>query len=637
MGNRDSSCNGSKADATRRRLLKTVAGGGTIALAGCLGGDDSDDTDGSGNTDTDSGDGNADGDGNGDTDGGDMNTDTATSGPSVADVAFVTAGTPDSGESDDNYNIYSSNSSFGINRKTGYMFDPLVRYLWQSGEYVNLMLSEMSFDGQSMNLTIRDDYFWHNGDPVTAEDVAAKYKLNRYFLDATRDDGHPFIESVSETGEHSISIDLKGEFNDEFMKLRLVAGMGGGNIRRPVWTKASVVQQWLDKFADAEGDDEEMGSVATGLQEAKFEQPLGNGPFQLENTSEQGYKLTKFEDYPYADRIDFTRWQKNNFGDEQRLAQARQGGDVSGAQSVTIDDQSVLPDTTEQISDNVAAYKGVDLLFNFEDSALQDDRVRRAVAHIVDFDQIDTNTAGGTTVVNQLTGVAEDSARNLLGDTLDSFERYGTDGTDPDMAASLLEDAGYTEDGGEWMDSDGNQLELPILSFDSVADTTKTVSQNLSQFGINAPLTTKGFSAFFSDIQQGNYTITQWYWGNVSPYVTLGGFFDGAGDVTGYASTPATYSVPPVGEPDGEPSEVNVFDIYNEYLTADEERGREILRTLLWVQNQRMPTLPLTITKDSAFLYRSDRWSIDTDNEAKLSVTEAFPLLVKTGDLSYSG
>jgi peptide/nickel transport system substrate-binding protein len=56
---------------------------------------------------------------------------------------------------------------------------------------------------------------------------------------------------------------------------------------------------------------------------------------------------------------------------------------------------------------------------------------------------------------------------------------------------------------------------------------------------------------------------------------------------------PTEYEVPPLGEPDGSTSTVNVEDLYAEMTAAGPDEAQQLIKQMSWLINQRMPRIPV--------------------------------------------
>jgi len=163
------------------------------------------------------------------------------------------------------------------------MFDQLVR-LSPSGDGIEPGIATdwtISEDGKTYVFNLRDDVKFHNGAPLTAEDV--KFSLDRARGDESNWNWmYPAIQSVEVTGEHQVTIKLNQPYQPLLSTLALASSS--------IVPKQVMEEKGKEYFAN---------------------NPVGSGPFMLESW-QRGQKivLKKNPDYwqkgkPYLDGVEF--------------------------------------------------------------------------------------------------------------------------------------------------------------------------------------------------------------------------------------------------------------------------------------------------------------------------------------------
>ncbi len=276
--------------------------------------------------------------------------------------------------------IIRGNSAVGI----GLIYDTLtVSSLDEPFSQYCLLCSTMEVpeDRSWIEFTMRDDARWHDGVPVTVDDVIFSYNI-------LLEQGAPFyrfyysdVASVSQTGPNKVRFDFGGATNPE---LPLIMG------QLTVLPK----HYW-------EGRD----FAATTL-----EPPLGSGPYRIANVS-AGRSITyeRVEDYWAVDHP--TRVGQNNF-DSQRFdyfrdrtiaREAFKGGatdiwvENSSSQWATAFDVPPVRDglilKTVFPNQRVAGMQGY--VFNLRRPQFADRRTREAIGLAFDFDWLNKNISYG--------------------------------------------------------------------------------------------------------------------------------------------------------------------------------------------------------------------------------------------------
>ena len=147
------------------------------------------------------------------------------------------------------------------------IYDTLLYMCPELDLHPHLALSWEIIDATTVELVLRDDVVFHNGDPLTAEDV--KFSLERVAVSAYTSAVTGMIEEVEILDDHLIRVHT----NVEFAPL----------INHLAHTATSIVNQ---AHVEAVGDE---GNAAD---------PIGTGPFRFDNlVAGDRIELTRFEDY----------------------------------------------------------------------------------------------------------------------------------------------------------------------------------------------------------------------------------------------------------------------------------------------------------------------------------------------------
>lgn len=259
-------------------------------------------------------------------------------------------------------------SPFGFNRGPGYtrasyIFDTLV---WRdgSGQTIPWLATEwrVSDDQLTWTFTLRDGVKWHDGQPLTVEDVVFSYQ---YF--ATTGSGWfmaPISEvaSITAVGERQVAIKLKRPFAP-FLS----------TVAEPVFI---IPKHIWEKIEDPK----------------KFTRPeavIGSGPYKLvQYSKEEGtYLYEANDDYflgkPYVQRLEFIP-----VSDVALALANRQIDAFDKFGGVT--DEMLAPFAKAPYRIGKAPGEwGMNLYFNLNaQSPIADVRVRRAIAHAVDRDAL---------------------------------------------------------------------------------------------------------------------------------------------------------------------------------------------------------------------------------------------------------
>jgi peptide/nickel transport system substrate-binding protein len=220
---------------------------------------------------------------------------------------------------------------------TGLLYDPLVRRV--GGDRTPWLAESIAFsteDDLSARVTLREDVSWHDGEALTAEDVAFTYEL---LADTTlSDDEDTAVPSPEFRGRSSL-VDEVSVVDDRRLDVAFV------DADRSVAARALTVpilpdHVWQDRATAAEVAGIPVGTVTEALVTNNIP-PVGSGPFEfVRNTPRERLLLERVEGH-FSTRPDaeFPEWIAEPSIDELSVRVA--GSDVAAVESVTDGDADV--------------------------------------------------------------------------------------------------------------------------------------------------------------------------------------------------------------------------------------------------------------------------------------------------------
>jgi peptide/nickel transport system substrate-binding protein len=569
---------------SRRHFVTLTGASGAAALAGCTG-------DGGG-------DGGSDG---GSSDGSDGGSSDGSDGTQVTDATLVGAtnnGVPSNLHvnpmATQNYDWIAGN----------HLFERFAAYNFSTQEFELAGLSDWSFDGTTVTLTLRDDLVWDTGDDVTAGDVITQFELMKK-TGATLWD---YVESV-EQGEDdkTVVLNLSGPTNPEIIKHTLA----NGDLR--IHGYQPVYNEFLDKEASA-------------VQQFKWEEDVhGNGPFGLESKSDQGWTLTRNENFYDAENIDFSTYELLTRTDNTALQQGLLGGELDVVTSLFTPPTIVanFPDRVEEVQ--LPAKWGYGVLFNHDDEHFGKRKVRQAVAHVINRQQVADNAGPRTKdPAPKVTGIPPADQETWLGDAFDGFESYGPNASNTEKAASLLREAGYSKSGGTWQDGDGNALGGSYITPAGWTDwttATNTVVDQLNAFGFDFQINSLPQGDYFGAYIESNFTMGAFYWlpggaRSSFPYFPLRWQMKIPDISGGHNFAEGEHTVPAM-DGSGEMTLNPLEEITSVATTQDQAAVEETVKRVAWHHNQNIPVLGLVGKLDQSWLTDAE-WDVaDADDPAR--------------------
>lgn len=313
---------------------------------------------------------------------------------------------------------------------------------------------ERSADGLSYAFTLRQDARWHDGTPVTAQDVAFSFE---YF------------------NTHAAELPPTVLFRPVMVTKTVVTGPLSGEIR--------LAAPWVA----FEGEIAARFPIVPRHVWADIAEPVdvvdpallvGSGPYRM-TTFDPVNGAYLFEAYdgfwlgaPFVKRLELVQV-------DNELVALRGGGIDAGAPGTGTPTREVLPVFADQPKFGIVEGDPdffVSLGWNCgQDGPAGDVAFRRACAHAID--RVD--------LLARLVGEGEPGNAGFLPPQHSAYHEVENYPYDPGRAAQLLDDAGYGQGaGGVRQTPDGKPLRLTLLTFPELAPAAELVRAALGKVGI---------------------------------------------------------------------------------------------------------------------------------------------------------
>ena len=476
---------------------------------------------------------------------------------------------------DSQYNPWNG-QNFAEGRRL--LFDRFMKYNLATQEYSPYLIQDWEVTEDTVTLSVREGQTWHDGSAVTATDVVNQIKLDIYnggslgnFV-APEDMGM-VSERVTAPDETTVEITL-AETASETILLAYI---------QPKYLVAheETYGEFVTALDEAEGEDERSQALSD-LTNDTTPEPVGCGPFQFEDADSQRTLLTKYEDHPDADNINFPEaeylYKPQNQGRWNSLINNETDGSATLFMPKNRLDQ--LPDSM-QVS-LIPRHWGMGLVFNFEEEPVDDVRVRKAIAHVVNRDNAALNSGAGTESkipVTYPSGLTGEFNNQIEGGWLEGvsgeFDTYGRGESQTDEAAALLEEAGFEKQNGTWQ-RDGEPLELPIKGPSGFSDWVtgvETIVSDLQDFGIEAESVMLDNSTYWgSDYSNGDFVVGLQGWASYDQaylYFHFDWIFN-SWDATNAWNVPSEFEAPILHDEERDGETVTPTDLVSELSTANE-------------------------------------------------------------------
>jgi peptide/nickel transport system substrate-binding protein len=357
------------------------------------------------------------------------------------------------------------------------VWDTLIYRDPATGDYKPMLATQWAWaDPVTLDLTIREGVRFHNGDPLSAEDVAFtfNYVLTPEARVVTKGNVD-WMKSAEVTGPSTVRIHLKAPFP---AALEYLAGP------TPIFPAAYFKKVGLDGFSKA---------------------PVGSGPYRITAVDHgRGVKMARFDGYWSGGPVAKPKIGKLEFrvipDGESRMAELVTGG-IDWIWRVPTDQAEQLkaaPGVTVLSAETMrVGFLQFDVLGRAQaNSPLKDARVRQAISYAIDRKaMVDNLVRGGARVMNSVCFIDQ------IGCTDEGVPRYAYD---PAKAKALLKEAGYP---------DGFEIDLAAYR---ERDYAEAVIGYLRAVGIKARLNYLRFAAFREALRGGKVSIGFQTWGSFS-------------------------------------------------------------------------------------------------------------------------
>jgi peptide/nickel transport system substrate-binding protein len=357
------------------------------------------------------------------------------------------------------------------------IFSGLVRFDARGNPQPDLAESwGVSMDGLQYNVTLREGLTWHDGQPLTAADVA-------FTIELMRDPALPIPEDIR-TLWQTVEVNA---FDDLHVQFILPAAFS----------------PFLDYLTFGVVPEHILGGMdATQIMSAPFNlEPIGSGPYRFDDLLNEeggvtGVVLTAWNEY-YLERAFIEQMVFHYYETSEAAYAAYQAGEVLGISFVDgqILDEVLADPTLNIYSARLPRVTMVLLnLGNADVPFLQDVKVRQALQQGLNRQWI---------VDEYLNGQGFVADGPILPGTWAYNETQPHTPFDIDKAIALLKEAGYVipAEGGQVRSKDGVALELELAHPDTPLHTqiAESVRDNLAALGVQLTLVAVPYDQLISD------------------------------------------------------------------------------------------------------------------------------------------
>lgn len=346
----------------------------------------------------------------------------------------------------------------------------------------------VSEDGKTYELNLHENVKWHDGEPLTAEDV--KFTMD-YFIEYPKSRFTNPLKAIS-------SIEVLSETS-----IKLVLSQPDPNFMIQPLSDLPILPQHI--WSKVTNPDEETNA-------------LGSGPYKLEeHKSGQYYKMTSNEEYfkgtPPINELIFPIIE-----DTTAMYNALQAGELD------VISTSISPELVEQFESNSSlkvvrgpGYSTSLFQINAEKYPMTETPFRQAIDYAIDKENI-VNTV--------LLGFAEVGSPGFIHPSSSYYNEDLKPAYDQEKAKQILEAAGFIDKDGDGFreDQEGNKINLTTLVYAGNPiriRTAELVSEALNEVGIKNTVKAMDSTTVDSlmwpdfDVSKGrDYDLGVWSWSN---------------------------------------------------------------------------------------------------------------------------
>lgn len=358
---------------------------------------------------------------------------------------------------------------------------------------------EWSTDFRTLNLTIRDNVKWSDGQPMTAADVAYTFELLKK-TPAINIDAIPWGD-VTQSGSQVTVTFPRPQFVNQVKILTTFV------VPQHIWSKIP------DPATDANKN------------------PVGTGPYTLKTFTPQTTTLVRRDEYwqelPKIRELRYTSYNDNN---AQTTALANGSAEwafvfIPNYKAVYVDKD---PEHHKLWFPPVLGIHG--LYLNTELAPFDNPALRRAMAMVINRDDIFHQGEAGYFYpkVDNVTGIPTPAGDEFIADKY----KGRTFTVDPEGAKRELTEAGFTFQGDKLTDPSGKPVTITLSNpsgwSDYITD-LEIIKDNLSTIGIEAKVDKANVDTWTTNIDTGQFEgAMHWTNNGATPYDIYQSVMDGA-------------------------------------------------------------------------------------------------------------
>ncbi|WP_123538639.1 periplasmic substrate-binding domain-containing protein [Halosimplex salinum] len=372
--------------------------------------------------------------------------------------------------------------------------------------------------------------YW-NGDPLDADARELHNHVHWYQQGNKFAEDQAFQqEATSQWEYHTWYADGSGELADNPQARHILEAEAGPN-DGDMPLHPDFVQPYADRYADASSSDQ-AGSITDDLSSDRIslqrlsEEGWGHGPYELRDMDDLGSErvVLRLRDesaasdgetetaHPNAANTNVEKlaiyWGE---GDRRNTLAGNGSLDLNGniVSENGLYSRETLPDHMQELTRWLRSTGGDKWRFNWHDEHLQNLWVRRALVAAVDWHAAGANGWGderSVPIENDTYLLDAQSESTFSGEFLDSLHSWPKE-SDFEAAAEYLRRGGYSKQGEQWVDPQGNPASIDLIypsSINDYAGAGQTIKANLANFGFGVNFSSQNWSSWTNNLTASN-------------------------------------------------------------------------------------------------------------------------------------
>lgn len=375
------------------------------------------------------------------------------------------------------------------------------------------ILESYELDGNVLTMKIKEGLKYSDGSPINADEV-----MNSMFMDLSNLQLLVYAKSIEKVDDLTIRVTYEKVSNMIVTYL----------LKSQLMFSVEEYGKWADEFRDIFENERQLNEYGeyelTEAGQTRFDENIldcnnylpkmteikVSGPYMISTVTSD--EITLKANPNYRNELDIDTIVGIRQSSSESLQIAVQNGDLDMEAAGLSTDLALQvakqnADTIRQVG--VPAFSQWGMCMNVNKAPTDKLEVRQAIAYIIDTDQIAPATEPGMVVADKYATVLPLALRDkyLTSEQLSRLTEYNLD---LEKATQLLESIGWTKQGGQWVDENGQVPEIiigGIGSYQVELIMGEAAANMLQEFGIKASFVSQEASAYNDYAQSGQAHI----------------------------------------------------------------------------------------------------------------------------------